>query len=358
MFFKKNIKNLNRIQTSQNRDLLNGINLDRNEKVDTFNLKLQNSIKKQLSKNIFNSTPDISSLYNCLSKYLKINSKNIYITQGITEGIFQIIFFMTKKNDEVIIMNETYPMYKIICKLNNIKFKTWDFNEKFQLSFNGLKKKISNKTKIIFLVNPNLPIEYEFSQKLKKKLYEICLKKKILLVYDEAYYNFGSKSEIKNAQMKKNLIVMRTFSKAWGLPGIRLGFMVGDKRLINYISKCRSLVETNGFSYEIAKWALKNKRILNDHIKLVKNGYNFLYKNFNKMNEDFHGGKVTNAILLNLKSKKNCSSLRKYLRQRKIYIRHGFQDPIKNYVRISLCSPDKLKIFLIYYKKWKKRLSF
>ena len=48
--------------------------------------------------------------------------------------------------------------------------------------------------------------------------------------------------------IKKNLLVMRTFSKAWGLPGIRLGFIVGQKKLIEYISKCRSLVETNGFS--------------------------------------------------------------------------------------------------------------
>ena len=53
---------------------------------------------------------------------------------------------------------------------------------------------------------------------------------------------------------------MRTFSKAWGLPGIRLGYMITNKKLNAYVSKCRSLVETNGFSYEIAKWALENKK--------------------------------------------------------------------------------------------------
>lgn len=353
--YKSHITKLNRIQTSLNRDLLKGINLDRNEKVDLFDNKLQNEIKKNLTKNIFNSTPDITSLYDKLSKYLKINKSNIYITQGITEGIFQILFSLVKKSEEVIILNETYPMYKILCKLNNIKYKFWNFNKDFKLSIDELKTSISNNTKILFLVNPNLPIEYEFSSKLKKEILNICKEKNIILVYDEAYFDFGSKSELKNSINTKNIIVMRTFSKAWGLPGIRLGFMVSNKEMIRYLSKCRSLVETNGFSFEIAKWALNKKKILKDHSKIIKEGYKYLSKEFDRSGDNYYGGKVTNAILLDLKSKKNCESLKKYLAKRKIYIRGGFQKPIDNYVRISLCSKKKLKVFFFYYKEWKKK---
>lgn len=354
MKFQDNIKKLNRIQTSQNRDLLSGINLDRNEKVDIFDLKIQKKIKKNLSKNIFNTTPDVSSLYKSLSNHLKVDVSNIYLTQGITEAIFQIIFSLTNKKDEIIIMSETYPMYEIICKLNDIKIKTWNFNKNFQLELSDFKKKITNKTKIVFLVNPNLPIEYEFNEKVKSKIYQICKKKNILLVYDEAYFGFGAKSELYNSVNKKNLLVMRTFSKAWGLPGIRLGFIVGQKKIIEYISKCRSLVETNGFSFEIAKWALKNKSIFKDHVKSVKEGYKFLKDNLQKMSISYHGGKITNAIILDLKSKKNSLSLKNFLRKNKIYIRDGFKYPIENYVRISLCSPEKLRIFLSYFKKWQR----
>ena len=60
--------------------------------------------------------------------------------------------------------------------------------------------------------------------------YTRYVKKNILLVYDEAYFGFGAKSELFNSVNKKNLLVMRTFSKAWGLPGIRLGFIVGQKK--------------------------------------------------------------------------------------------------------------------------------
>tara|TARA_B100000700_G_C14731955_1_gene708810 strand:- start:287 stop:745 length:459 start_codon:yes stop_codon:yes gene_type:complete len=151
------------------------------------------------------------------------------------------------------------------------------------------------------------------------------------------------------------MVVMRTFSKAWGLPGIRLGYMVSNKKLTNYISKCRSLVETNALSYEVALWALKNKFILNDHVKEVKRGQSFLSKKFKSIKENYYGGKVTNAILLRLKNKKQTENLRTYLSQKNIYIRNGFSSPIEDCVRISLCSPKKLSIFFKNYIYWKQR---
>ena len=71
---------------------------------------------------------------------------------------------------------------------------------------------------------------------------------------------------------------MRTFSKAWGLPSIRLGFLVTNKKLCEYISKCRSLVETNAFSFQIAMWALNNKKILNNHVSQIKQDQNIFKK--------------------------------------------------------------------------------
>lgn len=352
---KKNIVNLKRVQTSTDRDLLKGINLDRNEKVDIFSSRTQKKITNTLSKPIFNSTPDITPLYNELSKFHRVKKENIYITQGITECISHLIFSLIHKDDEVITLNPTYPMYEIIFKLNNVKYKTWNFDKNFKLNLNSLKKIISKKTKMLFIVNPNLPIEYEFSKKLKKEIYSICRKKNIILVYDEAYFHFGSISEINNTLNQKNTIVMRTFSKAWGLPGIRLGYMITNKKLNSYVSKCRSLVETNGFSYEIAKWALKNKQILNQNVRNIKNGQKYLVNELKKNNFEYFGGETTNSILIKLQSKKLCNNLILFLKKKKIYIRGGFNAPIENFVRVSLGPPKILKKFVKELLNWKKQ---
>ena len=147
---------------------------------------------------------------------------------------------------------------------------------------------------------------------------------------------------------------MRTFSKAWGLSGIRLGYMVSTKKICDYVSKCRTLVETNSLTFQVALWALKNK-IYKNHVSDVKKGYKYIVENFSKSNEIFFGGRVTNAILLKLPSVEATQHLKNFLSKKKIYVRANFQYPIEQYVRISLASEKKMSIFFKEYKIWKKK---
>lgn len=352
MQFKSHINKLVRLQTSQNRDIKNGVLLDRNERVESFDKNTFKQIIKSISRFSINATPDIQGLYEKLSKTFKVKKENIYIGQGITELMSQIIFSLVKNKEEVIIMDPTYPMYEVLCKLHNVRVKKWKFNKKHRIEVEALKKLITKNTKVLFIVNPNLPIEYEFSEKEKNKIYKLCKKNKIVLVYDEAYYHFGAKSEIKNS-INKDIIIMRTFSKAWGLPSLRLGFLVTNKKLRDYISKCRSLVETNALSFQIAMWALKNKYILNQHVSQIKKGSKFLSTKFKKINQPFIGGKVTNAMLIKMNSSDEVEKVKKYMRKNKIYVRTNFKNEIKNFFRISLGSERKMRIFYNKFLKWK-----
>ena len=354
MKLKSNINSLVRVQTSENRDVVNGLLLDRNERVETFNVKTYKSILKNISRFSLNATPDIQNLYKKISKFFKVQKNSIFIGQGITELMSHLIFSLVEKNQEVIVLDPTYPMYDVLCKLHGVKLKKWKFNKNLSLELKDLKKVVTKKTKIIFLVNPNLPIEFEFNRKLKSEIYKFCVKRNIILVYDEAYYHFGSKSEIHNAAKKKNLIVMRTFSKAWGLPSIRLGFLVANKRLCNYVSKCRSLVETNALSYQIAMWALNNKKILNNHVSQIKKGSKYVRKRLKNLNIFFKGGNVTNAILIKLQSKNETEELRLFMKKRKIYIRTNFQNNIEDCIRISLGPAEKMRVFLNAFESWLK----
>ena len=111
---------------------------------------------------------------------------------------------------------------------------------------------------------------------------------------------------------------MRTFSKAWGLSGIRLGYMVANKKLCNYVSKCRSLVETNSLTYQVALWAIENK-IYKTNVQNIKKGSIFLRRKLKENYEEFHGGKYTNAILIRLPNLQATKNLKNYLSKKNIY---------------------------------------
>ena len=229
-----------------------------------------------------------------------------------------------------------------------LKVKNYDYYQELQKKI----KKI--KPKLVAIANPNQPIEAMLNLKQIKNICKLAEKFGSLVIIDEAYYHFGSKSEIKNSVKKKNLIVMRTFSKAWGLPSIRLGFLVTNRKLCEYISKCRSLVETNALSFQIAMWALNNRKILDNHVSQIKKGSEYIQKNLTKLNIFFKGGNVTNAVLIRLRNKKDTEKLRLFMRKKKIYIRTNFKDKIKNCIRISLGPVDKMKIFMSEFKNWLK----
>ena len=100
---KPHIQKIIRVQTSENRDVVNGTLLDRNERVESFNDKTYRSIIKNISRFSLNATPDIQNLYKKISKLFKIKIHNIYVGQGITELMSHIIFSLVKKNEEVVI---------------------------------------------------------------------------------------------------------------------------------------------------------------------------------------------------------------------------------------------------------------
>ena len=96
----------------------------------------------------------------------------------------------------------------------------------------------------------------------------------------------------------ENLIIFRTFSKAFGLAGLRIGFMISNSRNIGYFSKSRSIVESNNLSMAVAEYMLNNLNIMNDHVKTVRAGGRYFKERLDSLKIRYHGGNVTNGILL------------------------------------------------------------
>ena len=102
-----------------------------------------------------------------------------------------------------------------------------------------------------------------------------------------------------------------------GFAKYKTGFLVTNRKLCEYISKCRSLVETNALSYQIAMWALNNRKILDNHVSQIKKGSKYIQRNLTKLNVLFKGGNVTNAVLIRLRNKKETEDLRLFMRKKK-----------------------------------------
>ncbi|MCK9211367.1 MAG: histidinol-phosphate transaminase [Ignavibacteriaceae bacterium] len=239
------------------RDLYNdGILLDANE--NSFGSTFQ-----ELEELHLNRYPDPHQvdLRNAVSKLLNVDANKLFFGVGSDEIIDLLIrIFCEPKENQVMLLEPTYGMYKVACDINNVETVAPLLNNSFQIDFAEVEKHYSAKVKIIFVCSPNNPT----GNLLKKEdILQLCRTYKSIVVVDEAYIDFSepTASLIDEVKNYRNLVVMRTFSKAWGLAGVRLGFCAANEEIISYLFKVKAPYNINALTgYAVLKSIANEKK--------------------------------------------------------------------------------------------------
>jgi len=352
--YKPHLLKLMRKRTSLGRDLDKGLCLDRNERVMPFSDHIINDIYRHIPKHAFSAYPDTDSLYARLAAWLNIPQERVYIINGITEGIRIVFETLISPGDRVVTISPTFPMYEIYAEIYQARLHNVEYKEDLSLDIKGLYDAINNDTCLVCLPNPNLPIESILKLDEIRRLADKCKKCGAILVVDEAYCFFGAASAVCLVEEYDNLVVFQTFSKAFGLAGIRLGYIVSNEENIEYLAKTRSLVESNGFSMAIGEYMLEHVEVMNKYSREVREGAEYVKNQIQNLGFRCFGGNVTNGLLIFLRSKTDTENLINSLKNSKIYVRGSFGHPIENCVRLTIGPKEAMKKFISAFSKWAK----
>ena len=303
--------------------------------------KIINNNKLNLSKYPDGKSTDLRKK---ISLKFKCNKDKIICGSGSDEVIQLICQLFLKPKDEVVVPQYSFLMYRIYANIVGAKV-LFAKEKNYKISINEIIKKITKKTKIVFLANPNNPTGTYIYKKdlilLRKKL-----RKNILLVIDDAYdeymldKNYSSGLDIfKN---KKNVFILRTFSKIYGLASLRIGWGYGDKKIINALNIIKPPFNVNKFAQLCAMKALSDSKFIS---KSVKHNY-FWAKKIKKEVERFNintNSVSANFLLLNFnKCKLKAKSFYEKLKKKGIILRsteEGYK--IKNMLRLTIGSKDE-----------------
>lgn len=208
-------------------------------------------------------------LKSMISKIKDISIENIFLGNGSDEAIDIIIRAVCiPELDNIITLSPTYGMYKVCADINDIKTKEISLLEDFSVDINSIIENINTNTKAIFLCSPNNPTGGSIVFSDVKRLLN---KFKGLVIIDEAYIEFSEKeSYLSCINNFDNLIVLQTFSKAWGLSGIRLGCAYSNAKTIEVMNKIKLPYNINSCTQEIAKQALKDTNSVDIFVRNIK----------------------------------------------------------------------------------------
>ena len=279
-------------------------------------------IKQILSKlnNInFYTNPKCSILREKLSKYTGVDISFIEVSNGSDSALDMALRATLNKNDLVCI---PFPNYTQINQtLSFIGAKTIFF------PIDEIEKNLkNNKPKVVYLSNPNNPVGYTFNIK------PLILKfPEIIFIIDEAYFEYNEVYSVFSLAHKvQNLIVTRTFSKAMGLAGIRLGYFTSNTFILDNIRKIKNFKEVNRLAEVSASYVLDNIYLIKQNIDIVIKSKNQFIKNLNSEIKVFEGD--ANFILI---QHPNVKKIIMKLKENKILIRDR-GDLIKDSARITI----------------------
>lgn len=233
--------------------------------------KAMEAMRQAIESANFYPEPNEKSLSTLLASKLGIKEGQVIFADGGEEIIKMLGTALISEGDEIIVNKPSFYAYEMSALIMGGVTKKSDLDENFNVVYEDVMSLVGPRTKIVCLCNPNNPcgtvIPFETIERFAKELPE-----HILLFVDEAYYDFAIKNPdydtaLKLLGMRKNIAFLRTFSKACGLAGLRLGYLVSNEELIEELFKIKYIFNVNKMAQVAGAAALEDEDFINKTVE-------------------------------------------------------------------------------------------
>ncbi len=283
--------------------------------------------------------PECFRLTEMLSKYTGADAGEILPTHGSDEALETIVKTFINHDDEIIVPVPTYDNLRIAMNVCGGRIVTCEYNRNdFSLDIGRVESLIGEKTRLIYLVNPNNPLGTLLSREQILNLLERY--PQVMTIVDEAYYEFGGVTVVDLIRRYPNLVVARTFSKAFGIASMRVGYLVSDAANIKNFCRVKNLKTVTSLGQVAAVAALEDIEYMKQYVCEVEEGKEYLVRALRDMGFVV-SAKYGNFILIKYKDPEYFVS---QLARDGIFVRNRSHMPLLNgYVRMTVGTPEQCK---------------
>jgi histidinol-phosphate aminotransferase len=310
------------------------IKLDGNENPYGCSPRVQRAIANYNAYHIY---PDSSHLMmrKLLERYVGVDDENIVVGNGSDELIDLILRLYLDPGDEVINCVPTFGMYPYATAVNNGKLIEVLRDASYAVDIAAVKQAVGKRTKVLFIASPNNPTGNVISEKDVLSLLELG----IVVVVDEAYYEFYGKTMVPLVCKHENLIVLRSFSKWAGLAGLRVGYGVFHDNVIKYLNKIKPPYNVNVAAQIAVRESLTDVDYMQGTIKAIVDERQRLHDKLDEQGILKPIPTKANFILCHA-PKGKANQMKELLESAGIFVRYFDTPLLKNMIRISVGKPE------------------
>ncbi len=242
------------------------VRLDKNERTTAFQKDFLERVWKRMAPDFFTAYPETEKLKKKLATWLSLAPEQIALFAGSDPAIKAGFETFVSPGDEVVFTAPTFAMVGVYGKLFQAKMKPVMMESDLSMNASKIADAISEKTALVYIANPNSPSGTEMSVAELRTIVQAAARSDCPVLVDEAYFHFTKTTAATLVSEFGNLLVSRTFSKACGLAGLRVGYTIGQQEGIELLSKWRPMYEINSFAEEVALELLETPQVIDAYV--------------------------------------------------------------------------------------------
>ncbi len=300
-------------------------------------------VLRNFSTEELSAYPEYSGLRKEIAKYCSVGEENVFVGNGSSKVIKLAIDCFVEQDSEVLIPEPSFSMFSQFARAGKGKVVEVLYNEDFSFPLETVLEAMNEKTGLVIIASPNNPLGTSISRNELEKVLSKAGETAVLL--DEAYIEFSGKRGFAGLVNEfDNLVVARTFSKAFSLAGLRIGYAIASEKIVQSFSKAASPYSVNFLAAKAAEYCLRNQCYMKSCVREVEKSKNFLSAELEKRGIGVFAGDA-NFVLANFgkRTKFVCGKLE----EKEILVRDRSGYPmLDGYVRITLGSRKQMKTLL------------
>jgi histidinol-phosphate aminotransferase len=274
-----------------------------------------------------------------VAQHFGLQADQVLLTNGVDEAIHLLCVAFLEESDEALIATPGFFMYDVSASMMTSRLVKVQADATLQFPFERFVKTITPATKLIMVASPNNPTGAVIA---REQLLAICAAApQAAVLVDEAYHHFHGETVMGDVERVPNLVVARTFSKAYGLAYLRIGMLAGSAELMRYVRKVSSPYNVNGVALDCLPVALADEGYVNWYAEQVREGRDRMMAGLRDMGVEFFPS-AANFVLMKIGPKH--AELVRAMRGRGVLLRDRSSDPgCDGYVRITVGVHDHVE---------------
>lgn len=316
---------------------------DMNENPEGLPKEFVDSVLKEVTPEFLAIYPEPGRFLHKYADFVGVKFENLLCTNGSDMAIRYLLETFGEVGKEVVTVAPSFEMYWVNCRILGYKHIPVTYESDLSIKIDNVVEAINENTRIVVLLNPNNPVGNVYSveefEAVRKRAEEVGA----IVIVDEAYHYFYSKTFLKEAIASSNVVVLRTFSKLMSLAAVRLGVIIGNSELIGYVRNARLTFDANSIALLFAERLLERPDIIDALIKTQQEGKDWV---LSKLTSLGYWCKDCMGNFIFIRPRHDAHVVSEQLEKMNVLVHPYGNDLLKDFIRVSTGSKDSMRKFL------------